>query len=211
MSKKTVCFTGHRAKALCNYEKAKYEKFVDQLKKLVAELIDNEHVVRFITGGAQGMDQLAFWAVNAVVSGKYDGRPRTGIENVVYEPFENYGSNWAKTGLFSQSQYALMKRYATNVETLHAEPANKNEAVKLLTERNHAMVDDSDIVVGLINGYGWTAGIDQSGTAECMRYAKETDSSIIQICYERTVNEGLRMTSVTDDDEIVWDEYFGRR
>lgn len=193
---KTVCFTGHRPKNLCGYDHDKYVSFVEQLKAVVVKLIEEENVTCFITGGAQGMDQLAFWAVNAVRSGKYDGKKRPEIQNIVYEPFETYGSSWANRGLFSKSEYNLMKRLATETVTLNKTPERKYNAVKLLNERNHAMVDNADIVVALYNGQDWSLKSTRSGTAECMRYAMKNNKTIHQIEYASDKNGNLKAVNM---------------
>ena len=90
-----ICFTGHRPKELCGYNQYNYMTFVKQLQNIIETQIENG-CDTFITGGAQGFDQLAFWAVNNAKK-KYNH-----IKNIVYLPFPNYGERWKKTGLFSQ-------------------------------------------------------------------------------------------------------------
>lgn len=190
----TVCFTGHRAKALAGYKHDAYVNFVEQLKAIVLELTKEKNVNRFITGGAQGMDQLAFWAVDAVVSGRYDNKKRPEIKNAIYEPFENYGEKWAEKGLFSKKEYSLAKKRASEVKTLNKAPEG-SYVVKLLNERNHAMVDDSDILIALYNNdSNWRLKSTKSGTAECMRYASSKGKPILQIGYCLDENGNLAVT-----------------
>lgn len=62
----TVTFTGPRPKKLFGYnDKESYQKIVDVLKVQVKDAYDNG-ARRFISGGAQGLDQMAFWAVYSV-------------------------------------------------------------------------------------------------------------------------------------------------
>lgn len=66
---KTVCFTGHRPKDIIKtnpYDETsrnQYQKLVDYTVTRINALIDQGYI-NFISGGAQGFDQLAFWAVN---------------------------------------------------------------------------------------------------------------------------------------------------
>ena len=62
----TICFTGHRPNRLAGYNsRAPYTMFVRKLKQMLVPLI-RQGYTRFITGGAQGIDQLAFWAVEGL-------------------------------------------------------------------------------------------------------------------------------------------------
>lgn len=61
----TICFTGPRPAKLYGYtKKEEYQKIVDQLKEVIRGFA-KFGIKNYITGGAQGFDQLAFWAVNS--------------------------------------------------------------------------------------------------------------------------------------------------
>ena len=60
---KTLCFTGRRPKDLFGYDKDKYYPIVDKLE-LILEDFYLQGFKKYISGGAQGFDQLSFWAVN---------------------------------------------------------------------------------------------------------------------------------------------------
>ena len=68
---KTVCFTEHRPKGIIAdrpYDESNrpvYQKIVDGLTVSIERLIEQGYT-NFISGGAQGFDQLAFWAVNII-------------------------------------------------------------------------------------------------------------------------------------------------
>lgn len=161
----TLCFTGSRPNKLCGYSEDRYRYFVKDLsERLFTEFYQNRHVTRFISGGAQGLDQLAFWAVNRL---KARGVP---VQNVVYVPFEGQESRWVETGLFSQAQYRQMLQKADKVHTLaHVDAADYKAVVGALMARNRSMIDDSDIVLALYPDDNWT--IDKGGTASALRYA----------------------------------------
>lgn len=62
----TICFTGPRPAKLYGYtKKEEYQKIVNQLKEIIRGFA-KFGIKNYITGGAQGFDQLAFWAVNSL-------------------------------------------------------------------------------------------------------------------------------------------------
>jgi len=174
----TVCFTGHRPKGIIadrpydESNRPEYQKIVDRLA-LVTESLVNAGYIAFITGGAQGFDQLAFWAVNKVK----DKHPE--IQNIVYIPFKGQELRWAKKGLFSQHEYGLMLEKADHVHICgEADAADFRQAVKMVMHRNRCMVDDSAYVVGQFEDGTWADPGTKSGTADCLRYAKQMGREI---------------------------------
>lgn len=61
-TQKAVCFTGRRPKDLVGYRREGYIELVDYLKNYIRDNLYPHHTT-YISGGAQGFDQLAFWAV----------------------------------------------------------------------------------------------------------------------------------------------------
>lgn len=176
---KTVCFTGHRPKGIIAdrpYDESNrpvYQKIVDGLTVSIERLIDQGYT-NFISGGAQGFDQLAFWAVNIVKA----RRPE--IQNIVYKPFNGQESRWAKTGLFSQHEYDLMLKKADQVYVCDktVDTADFKSTVKALMYRNKCMVNASDHVIGQFENDSWADPRTKSGTADCLRYAKQMGKTI---------------------------------
>ncbi len=172
---KTICFTGRRPKDLCGYDWMSYKSFgkslIDHLEKAYQNGYKN-----FISGGAQGFDQIAFWAVNALKKRHED------IRNIVYIPFEGQDSSWAETGPFSRKEYERMLSVADEVKLLVPRQDVKPPLVSYyLLNRNKAMVNDSDLIVALYpdDSYKTASG----GTAHCMRYALEQGKNIHEIQY----------------------------
>jgi uncharacterized phage-like protein YoqJ len=178
-----ACFTGRRPKDLCGYNHDAYIPLVEELKKQIIDLHVNHNVNCFITGGAQGFDQLAFWAVNAVKRNNYP------IHNVVYVPFSGQEKAWKAEGLFSQKEYNLMLKLADKVQVCfeNIDTTNKGQIVQALHGRNHCMVDDSDIVIALYPDTSWKTS--KGGTSECMRYASSKNKEIIQISYNPNLTQ----------------------
>lgn len=168
---KTACFTGSRPNKLWGYNKDPYVPFVNKLVDIIYKLYEAGYDT-FITGGAQGLDQCAFWAVNIA---KSQGLL---IKNIVYVPFKGQENRWKATGLFSKQEYQTMLRHADEVRYLtEIDGSNYSQVVKALYARNHSMCDDSDLVVGLYPNTEFRTD-RHSGTAECLRYAENIHKPI---------------------------------
>ena len=172
---KVICFTGRRPKDLCGYNWDSYKTFaydlMDYLEKLILEGYDT-----FITGGAQGFDQIAFWAVYKLQK-KYPD-----IKNILYVPFEGQENKWAEYGPFSKKEYASIRKLATSVNVLVKTVYQTSEYGKCLLSRNEHMVDDADAVIALYPDDTWKTAA-RGGTSYTMRYAHGTGKTILQIKY----------------------------
>ena len=173
---KVIAFTGRRPKDLCGYNYDSYRSFVKELTAFLAGIVDPSGT-EFISGGAQGFDQLAFWAVNCLKREHSEWN----IKNTVYVPFKGQESRWAKTGDFSQNDYQKMLRFADEVKYLSDNVSNYGDIVKAMHSRNHAMVNDCDKLIALYPTDDWKTS--KGGTAECMRYASSVGKEIVQIRY----------------------------
>lgn len=171
---KKIAFTGRRPKDLCGYDYNSYRSFVKELTTFLATFGSD---VEFVSGGAQGFDQLAFWAVNCLKR----EHPDWNIKNVVYVPFKGQECRWAKTGDFSQSDYQKMLRFADEVKYLSEPLSNYQDIVKALHGRNHAMIDPCDVLIALYPSDDWCTS--KGGTAEAMRYASSIGKEIMQLRY----------------------------
>lgn len=183
----TMCFTGRRPKDLCGYDVSKYRAFVSDLSELLyAEFYEKRGVRRFLTGGAQGFDQMTFWAVERMRKA-YECKD---ISNEVFVPFEGQDARWAKTGLFSQAEYGLMLKNADAVSVVCAD--NTIEALFL---RNHAMCEHSTYCLALYPDDGWNYA--KGGTAECMRHAKSAGVPLYQLRYNAAL-DGLHIGELSE-------------
>ena len=179
----TVMFTGPRPKKLVGYNASNYQQFVDNMFTYICQLYDLGYR-RFITGGAQGFDQLVFWAIHKAKSVHLD------IQNICYIPYQGYGNRWMKTGLFSQHEFAQMLQVADNVCYICLE-----RSVKALFKRNEAMCNDACLCVALYPDDTWRSVEKGSGTASCMQYACRKGMKMCQIKYT-VVNNQLQFCSV---------------
>lgn len=182
-----VCFTGHRAKALCGYRSKSYTGFVQELKQLVLNLYESQYARVFYTGGAQGFDQLAFWAV------AYAKKERPDIQNHLVLPDRFFQTRWPEDTCFGQKEFRLMLQYADSVQYM---TTRNQTGIKYLFERNHRMVDLSDTVIGLYTGTDdWRLSSTKGGTAECLRYAWNAGKQIIML--DCMITDEIHLTGTT--------------
>lgn len=183
----TIAFTGRRPKDLCGYDAESYRQFVADLTEILC-LFYNNGVHRFISGGAQGFDQLAFWAAHRLKTQK----GCADAENILYLPFKGQERRWAETGCFSQKEYRQMIALADKVHII-----SENNSIRTLFDRNHAMVNNSGILLGLYPDNSWRTS--KGGTAECLRYAvsckKDRPIDIFQLKYD-IQQSGLKITGI---------------
>lgn len=160
--KSCMCFTGRRPKDLCGYRHENYSAFVKALHDLIYEKYYKDLGIRvFVTGGAQGFDQLAFWAVAHMVQHYM----LNDVTNIVFG-VRGQDRRWKDTGAFSREEYRLMLARASYVcwVTDYAE-----QGIAALHERNHIMADHACCLLALYPDNTWTTS--KGGTAECLRYA----------------------------------------
>jgi len=163
----TICFTGPRPAKLYGYtKKEEYQKIVNQLKEIIRGFA-KFGIKNYITGGAQGFDQLAFWAVNSLKK-EYD------IQNIVYIPFQGQERLWKKTGMFGQKDYQKMLALADQVvnvsEARNLDMTKEKAEIDAMLVRNEMMVDNSQMVIGFFP-FSKDYKKEKGGTASCLRYA----------------------------------------
>ena len=185
---KTVCFTGKRPKYLCGYNREKYNRFVKQLSDIINTLY-NQGFHRFVSGGAQGFDQLAFEAVS-ISKRRYN---LSDIENVLYLPFESFGSQWPEKGAFGQHTLRCYKQMAYETRIVSDEPTTKSDAIWKLMTRNYAMVNDSDLIVALVPHTN--PDNPGGGTEDCIKYATRSNKQVLLLEY-KIVNTELIIACV---------------
>ena len=183
----TMAFTGRRPKDLCGYEASAYCQFVSDLTEILY-IFYLKGVRRFLSGGAQGMDQLAFWAVHRLKA----VRGCTDVKNILYLPFKGQELRWAKSGCFSQKEYRQMEELADEIYVV-----SNTSNVRAMFERNHALADNCGILLGLYPDDTWHTS--KGGTAECLRYAvscrKKRLIDIFQMKYDVKAS-GLQVTGI---------------
>ena len=171
----SVCFTGRRPKDLYGY--GSHDAYIPlrrALETAIERFIASEGVDTFISGGAQGVDQLAFWAVENAK------KRHPGIRNVVYVPFAGQERRWSQQGPFSQHEYRLMLARADGIKYVGEANADGSNIPRLLLRRNVAMLDDSQAVISVFPGAS-SPRVSRGGTAHCLRCALERGLPIYNI------------------------------
>ncbi len=182
---KTVTFTGHRPRKLCQdipgssqaaYDKATYKPFfMKSLRRMINDQIRAGYR-NFITGGAQGFDQLAFWAVESLKSHYQKTDPSIRIQNIVFVPVLHQESRWAEKGSFSKEEYRLMLQKADQVVVVCNEPYSKEKGPIQMNERNKAMIDNASLLIACLN--------EQSGgSARAVSYAASPEVNVRTLLY----------------------------
>ena len=164
---RALCVTGQRPKKLFGYDRRAYAPLMQILRNVLVQTIEAYDLDTVITGGAQGADQLAFWAANNI---KLE-RPE--LRNVVYVPFKGQERLWPKQGLFGQDDYQHMLEAADSVRICAA--ATGDDVTAALLRRNHMMVDAAIVVVAVADERSLTSG----GTASTVRYARRCKKPVV--------------------------------
>lgn len=171
---KTICFTGKRPKDMYGYRSREpYDTLQKKVCLWLCQIAREGEITHSITGGAQGFDQVAFWACkDAGIAYKS-----------VYLPFYGQERYWAKNGLFGRQEYAIMLLAAEEVRPctlIDSTSASGREISAAYLKRNHDMVDASDIVLGCLDTR-IDFHYDRSGTAATLRYAEAHGKGIFLI------------------------------
>lgn len=191
---RTVTFTGHRPRKLCKdlpsraaYDKATYKPhFMKQLRTAINDQIKAGYR-NFISGGAQGFDQLAFWAVESLKSHYQKADPSIRIQNIVFVPVLHQESRWAEKGSFSQEEYRLMLKKADQVVAVSSHPYRKELGSKQMNERNKAMVDHAGLLIACINDLS-------SGTSHAVNYAASDGINVRTLMFHPAADHNGRLT-----------------
>lgn len=180
-------FTGHRPDKLGGYNMK--NPIMLQVKSIllkeIEDLIVNHGITKFISGGALGLDQAAFWCVH-ILKEKYPH-----IKNIVAVPYAEFGKRkWDQqkkkyTG-WSEEQAEWFKKILKKadevvyVDTLEAYQKDRNTPINeyspyKLQIRNEYLVDNCSVLIAVWDGE------KRRGTWNCLKYGfkKENLNSII--------------------------------
>jgi uncharacterized phage-like protein YoqJ len=174
--RQTVCFTGHRPNKLFGYDlnDKRYKPLYEQLTNVVELCINEEDIIRFISGAALGVDQISFWLVHKLKI-KYPD-----IKNIVAVPFKNQDKVWS---IEQKHWYKKMLEKADEVIYIdelndYRYKVNNNivgeYSIEKMQRRNEWMVDNSRIVIAVHDD-------SKGGTKNCIYYAHKEGKSIFKI------------------------------
>ena len=161
---RSVCFTGHRPKLLYGYDMSKYEPLIQTMTVVAERLIQNGFTT-FISGGAQGVDQLAL-VVLKNLKHKYPY-----IKNIIFVPFENHHKNWGQYGAFGQDMYQGLLSATDEIRYI-----SKVYTKDCYKKRDLAMVENSSVTIGVLK-----PELIRSGTAMTLRAARARNHPTIVI------------------------------
>ena len=132
-TEKTLAFTGRTPQNIFGYaSREPYNNAVIRLEQILEGFLA-KGFTQYLSGGFQGADSMAFWAVNHLKQ----EHPEIEIHNNLILPYKNQDAAWSDTGLFSKAEYAVMLKHADSIvyadETL-SEQAIKNQMQYMLSE-----------------------------------------------------------------------------
>lgn len=192
-----VSFTGHRPKELFGQhgiDNPEAKLLASNLTKLIEKLIVDKNADTFVSGGALGLDQIAFICVHHLKK-KYPH-----IKNILAVPYKDQptiweaqlekaiNNGWDKVIKEAQStvqRYENILKVADKIvyvdEIDKYKPRNmKDEDIgkhsnQKLQLRNIYMLDESDLLIAVYNGSG------KGGTYNCIKSAKGKKMPIIYV------------------------------
>jgi uncharacterized phage-like protein YoqJ len=177
-NRQVACFTGHRPQAKCmfgfNLKDERYQPLYRELTKTIELCINKEGITRFISGGALGIDQIAFWLVHKLKE-KYPN-----IKNIVAVPFKNQDKVWTE-----EQKYWYKKVLEKADEIVFVDELDnfkyKDDSVPIgdysrdkMQKRNEWMCNNSRIVIAVFDG-------SKGGTNNCVYYARRSGKSIFKL------------------------------
>ena len=175
-----VSFTGHRPDKLnCGYSitNERVVAYSDMLMSTLRDLIENKGARTFISGGAIGWDQIAFWTVQRLKNEYGDQF----LRNIVSIPFKNQPIKWRNDELITWYNKMLQRAdeviYVDELQDYQGNPyvQTGHYSAQKMQLRNQHMVDASRCLVACWNG-------DRSGgTANCVKYAESQGKRIIRL------------------------------
>lgn len=162
----TLACTGSRPKGLYGYGEGRrgdYAAVVDGLARVLERiaLLDADAPTVFLSGGAQGADQLFYAAAARVRRSLPAGR----VRDEVCIPFRGQEAPWNAEGLFSRASYRAMLEDADAVA--EASPLPRRTSYMA---RNRMMVRRADALVVVSLRDPWLLGA-RSGTGATARMA----------------------------------------
>lgn len=177
---KTICFTGHRPNKLYGYDlnNPKYKKLTNVIGQELLKIFNcfgKEERYHFITGGALGLDTLAFNIIDyAIKTLPYH------ITQELAIPFKDQPIRWLnQNDIVHYNNNMKLADKITYVDSLDRYSINNSQIGSYnpikMQKRNEYMVDNSDIVIAI-----WSS-MKKGGTWNCVNYAKKLNKRIIII------------------------------
>lgn len=171
----TCAFTAHRPSKLYGYNiyTPKYYKLGRLIRKKCINLIENQDISNFISGGALGGDTISFLVINKL-KGTYPN-----IKNILAVPFRNQPIKWINQE--DTDRYNHIKTLADKIIYVDTLEQYKLKGYQediyypaKMQKRNEFMVDNCDILIAVWDG-------SRGGTYNCIKYCEKQGKEIIRI------------------------------
>lgn len=172
-----ICFTGHRPNKLggYNWNSSKNQDIMYEVSEKIMDILEENENEKFyfITGGALGIDQMAFHICHKL-KGLYEN-----ITTEIAIPFKNQPNKWFNSIDIERYNHQLQLAdkivYIDTLDKYKLPGSIEGEySAAKLQIRNKYMVDNSDLVIAVWDG-------SKSGTKNCIDYAKKNGKRIIVI------------------------------
>jgi uncharacterized phage-like protein YoqJ len=168
-----IGFTGHRPpKVFYKHDKVYTQECFDILYDFVKGiLIDYTFKPNnnYNTGGALGFDTVvAEYILNSYPIETKNKVSKCYVLNL-YLPFKSFGSKW-----YSKIDKDRLEKHKKLANKVNYVSETNNYSVRLMMDRNKAIVDNSDVIIALWDG-------NKSGTKNCVDYAKKQGKEVINI------------------------------
>lgn len=188
----TAHFTGHRPqhKSMFGFDLKHpgYKPIIDKLTEVIEMVINKKGITRFISGGALGIDTIAFWCVHKLK----DKYPH--IKNIVAVPFKNQPIKWSEKDI--KWYYKMLEKadkviYVDELDEyrINDVPIGEYHVAKMM-KRNQYMIDKSKVTIAYWDG-------SKGGTANTFKEANKIGRMLIRIDprynYEVDIRCGTRI------------------
>lgn len=169
-----ISFTGCRPKDLYGYkDRDSYRRLMNTLQSVCTVFASNG-CKTFISGGAQGTDQIAFWAVQHLKKTYPDIKNQVSI-------IENQSTVWPDDTLFGRMDFRRMLGKADSIHELTYNAYDARTPGQLLNLRNEDMLDKAQAVIGVFPRSKSIFKAKGSGTANCLKSALRRKLPIILV------------------------------
>lgn len=173
-----IAFTGHRPTKLGGYDWSsnKNKLIMGRVKELLSHIMNKyDEDYEFITGGALGLDQMAFSICYDI---KYSLNRAGKITQTLAIPYKDQPNKWFGDSVTTHESNILKADKVVYVDSITGYEVANCEIGRYdyskLQNRNRYMVGNCDWVIAVWDG-------TPSGTANCVAYAKELGKRIIII------------------------------
>ncbi|AEO93337.1 GTP-binding domain [Bacillus phage G] len=163
----SISFTGHRPDKIGNYgeNEEEFQLVYNWLDQTIEKMIQRFDYVRFISGGAQGVD---LWAAEIILE-KKKLHTNKNIKLTMAIPYKGFGERWP-----DEVKQQFYKLVSLADETIYVHKGSFDAVGNyILQVRNEWMVNHSDLIIAVWDG-------SNGGTRNCFKYAESRKKRILR-------------------------------